>query len=114
MKTKSYKQVESAKRRAELAAANLMDDESRADDFAGMTVEEYAEQRGITIQNPKKGGTNMASKIAQLESELAEANARIEQLESERADVLDALGLEIVDEDEDEDLDEEESESEEE
>ena len=89
-----------------------MNDESRADEFADMTVEEYAEQRGITIQNPQKGGTNMASKIAQLESELADARARIEELESERADVLDALGLEIVDEDEDEDLDEEESENE--
>ena len=113
MKTKSYKQVESAKRRAELAAANLRDDESRADDFADMSVEDYAELRGITIQNPKKGGFKMASRIAALESELAEANARIEELESERADVLDALGLEIVDSDED-DLDSEEIESDEE
>lgn len=112
MKTRTYKQVESAKRRAELAAANLTDDESRADDFADMTVEEYAELRGITIQNPKKGEFKMASRIAQLESELAEANARISELESERTDVLDALGLEIVDEDED--LDDEESETEEE
>lgn len=112
MKTRTYKQVEAAKRRAELAATNLGGDESRADEFADMSVEEYAELRGITIQNPKQGGRNMASRIKELEEQLAEAQARIEELEEERADVLDALGLEIVDDDEGEDFEEEEEEEE--
>ena len=39
----------------------------------------------------------MASKIKELEAELEEANARIEELEGERDGVLDALGVEVVD-----------------
>lgn len=103
MKTRSYKQVEAAKRRAELAAINLMDDESRADEFADMSVEDYADLRGISIQNPQKGGFKMASRIAELEAELEAANARIEELENEKNDVLDVLGIEIVEDDDDED-----------
>lgn len=102
VKTRSYKQVETAKRRAELAAANLRDDDDRADDFADMSVEEYAELRGITIKNPNFGGKKMAKTVKQLEQELSEANTRIEELEAEREDVLDALGVEIVDDDSDE------------
>ena len=109
-KTRSYRQVESAKRRAELAAVNLRGDEDRADEFSDMTVEDYAELRGITIQNPKKEGFKMASRIAELEAELEAANARIEELENERTDVLDALGIELVDEDEDSDTEDDDEE----
>lgn len=109
MKTRTYKQVEAAKRRAEQAAEKLMGDDSRASEFADMSVDEYAELRGISIQNPKKGGTQMASRIQELESQLEEANTRIEELETERADVLDALGVEIVgDDDDDNDTEDEE------
>jgi hypothetical protein len=105
MKTQTRKQLESTKRRAELAAANLRGDEDRADEFANMSIEDYAALRGIAIQNPKKGGLKMASRIKQLEAELDEANARIEELESERDGVLDALGVEVVDDDSDSDND---------
>ncbi len=44
----------------------------------------------------------MAKTVKQLEQELSEANTRIEELEAEREDVLDALGVEIVDDDSDE------------
>lgn len=98
MKTRTYKQVEAAKRRAELAAANLQNDESRADDYADMSVEEYAALRGITVQNPNLGDKKMAKSLKQ---QLDEANARVEELESEREDILDALGIEIVDEESD-------------
>lgn len=108
MKTRSYKQVETAKRRAELAAANLRDDDDRADDFADMSVEEYAELRGITIKNPNFGGKKMAKTVKQLQEELRDANARIEELEAERDDVLDALGVEIVDDDDSDDVEDDE------
>ncbi len=98
MKTRTYKQVEAAKRRAELAAANLQNDESRADDYADMSVEEYAALRGITVQNPNLGDKKMAKSLKQ---QLDEANARVEELESEREDILDALGIKIVDEESD-------------
>jgi hypothetical protein len=108
VKTRTYKQVEAAKRRAELAAANLIGDESRADEFADMSVEEYARIRGITIQNPKKGALKMPSRIKQLEEELEAANSRIEELEAEREDILDVLGVEIVDEEDEGPSDEDE------
>lgn len=107
MKERTYKQVESAKRRAEIAASNLMDDESRADEFADMSVEEYAELRGISIKNPENKERIMATKtplavqVRDLKAQLKEAQDRIDMLESERDDVLDALGLEVIDDDED-------------
>lgn len=122
---RTYKQVETAKKRAELAAANLRDDEDRADDFADMSVEEYADLRGITIKNPIMEGDNMAkislseqvktlkTELAEANEQLAEAHERIEELEDERADVIDALGLE-VEEEEDEDEEEEEEDEDEE
>ena len=52
----------------------------------------------------------MASRIAQLEAELEAANTRIEELENERTDVLEALGIELVDEDEDSDTEDDDEE----
>ncbi len=112
MKTRTYQQVEAAKRKAELAAENLMEDDDLADEFAEMSVEQYAERKGILIQNPKQERKkNMATKreIA-LQEELEEAQARIEELEEERAGILQVMGLEEVDDDEAE-SDEEEDES---
>ena len=116
MKERTYQQVEAAKRRAEIAASNLMGDESRADDFADMSVEEYAELRGIKIQNPNKKETSMAAKIplaeqvSELKAQLRDAQERVDELESGQEDVLEALGLEVVEDDEeieDEDFEEE-------
>lgn len=120
MKTRTYKQVETAKQRAAAFTANVLGEDDRAEEFEDMSVDEYADLKGITIQNPgkgkrsmperatyitirnsTKGGNTMASRIAQLEQELKEANERISELEEEREDVLSALGVEIVDDDSD-------------
>lgn len=109
MKTRTYQQVETAKRRAEAFEANVLGDDDRAQDFADMSVEDYADLRGITIQNPNKQGATMPISITQLRRELREANDRISELEQERADVLDALGLEVIgetDEEEEEEYEE--------
>ena len=114
MKERTYKQIETAKKRAEVAALNLMDDESRSDEFADMSVEEYAELRGITIKNPTTEERNMATsftdQIKSLKEELRESNDRVEELEAEREDILDALGLEIIEEADDEEDDDGEEE----
>jgi hypothetical protein len=103
MKQMTRAQLETTKARAASAARNLRGDEDRAEEFEFMSVEDYAAERGITITNPflYKGERNMASRIKQLEEELSDANRRIEKLENERLDALEALGVEIVDEDED-------------
>ncbi len=109
MKTRTYAQVETAKRRAEAFEANVLSDDERADDFADMSVEDYADLRNISIQNPsQRRPTIMAKSNAQLARELREANKRIEELEQEKADVLDVLGIEVVDDDDEDDEDIEE------
>lgn len=119
MKQKTYNQVEAAKHKAELAAVNLMGDENRAEDFSDMSVEEYAELRGIEIVNPERRAKRMPAKPTLLEQNallkaaLEEAEDRILELETEREEVLDALGIEIINEGEDDDEDEEEEEDDE-
>ena len=119
MKERTYKQIETAKKRAEIAALNLMDDASRSDDFADLSVEEYAELRGITIKNPTTEERNMATsftdqikslkeELREKNEELREATERVEELEAEREDVYDALGIEVVEDEDEEDDDGEE------
>lgn len=75
-----------------------------------MDVEDYADLRGIEIENPvkRKGKMKiMAKSNAQLVRELREANQRISELEQEKQDVLDALGVEIVDDESDDESDDE-------
>jgi len=47
--------------------------------------------------------TSLSTKVTELTEELEEANARIQELESERDAVLEALGLEYIEDEEDED-----------
>jgi hypothetical protein len=121
MKQMTPEQLETAKFRAAVAAASLQGDPDRAEEFESMPIEDYAAERGIQIinPNPKKGDKRMAGKTRdQLQQELDEALDRIDELESEREDALQAFssafGVEIFDDgDESEsdatDLDENES-----
>jgi hypothetical protein len=127
MKSMTPAQLELAKFRAAVAAASLQGDPDRAEEFQDMSIEEYAAERGIEIidqnpapailalvnpnQKPKKGIKPMpresqAGKIRRLQGELDEANERIEELESERLDALEALGVEIIDDDDDDESEE--------
>jgi hypothetical protein len=123
MKRMTPEQVETAKFRAAIAAASLQGDPDRAEEFQDMTIEEYAASRGIEIienpapsilalvnpiHKPQKGRINMAretqaEKIQRLQAELDEANERIEEMETERLDALEALGVEIIDDETDSD-----------
>ena len=47
--------------------------------------------------------TSLSTQVTELTEELEEANARIQELESERDAVLEALGLEYIEDEEDED-----------
>ena len=103
MKIKTYEQVATAKERAEAFERNVLGDEDRAEDFADMDVEDYADLRGIEItENPNKRRPIMTKSNVQLRRELREANERIAELEQEKADVLDALGIEVVESDDEE------------
>jgi len=114
VKTRTRKQVESAQRRAVLAAENLLQDYDRADEIAAMTPDEYAESKGFLISNPKhpkvkKENYHMAT-LKELRQNLKEKDEYIGELEDRLAEIS---GIATIDED-DEDEDDEEGEDSEE
>lgn len=110
-KRRTLRQVETAQRRAELAARNLLQDDDRADEIAEMTPQEYAESKGISISNPHKklnqnGGLNMPT-IRDLTATVREQKKQISELEGENQELQDRLseirGIVADDDFEDED-----------
>ena len=101
-------------------------DSDRADEFDGLSVDEYAEHRGLKIANPRGTGrkANMATKSElqeQVDSAAAVLNeaytpeASREDLASAVGEALDILNGEDADEDDsdpDSDLDEDDEEGE--
>ena len=99
-------------------AVTLMErtgDTDRADEFDGMSVDEYAEHRGLQIANPrrKERKTNMATK-AELQDQLDNINEVLNGAytpEASREDIAAAVGeaLDILNGEDDEDTEEDES-----
>jgi hypothetical protein len=100
---KTWKQVETAKLRAENFVRNVQGDDERADEIADETKEEYAERKGFVIENPSRTATNklgakqMATK-QEVEHELEQAYERIATLEEHIQN-----GAELLDDDDDDD-----------
>jgi hypothetical protein len=110
---RTWKQTETAKRRAENFVRNVQGDADRADEIASESVEDYAERKRIQIENPSQQLTIRRVKImvttatkAELEQELEDAYARIEELESHIA-----AGVELLPDDEDDEDDDTEEEA---
>lgn len=53
-KTKTREQVEAMQAKAVRFLNDVVDDSDKADELAGLSVEEYAERKKLTISNPKK------------------------------------------------------------
>jgi hypothetical protein len=71
----------------------------RAEEFEGMSVDDYAEHRGFRLTNPRRRTTNMADKTAPTKSELqAQIDDAIDALEdaytpeSTREELASAIG----------------------
>ncbi len=117
MKTRTHRQVETAKGRAEAFARNVLKSDDQAEQIAAESVDEYATRKRITISNParKETRSHMATK-QELEKIIGEQTVLIEELEDELGDlrrvVKEAADLLPDDDDEDEDEDEDESEEE--
>jgi hypothetical protein len=131
MKTKTLKQVETAKERAERFTRDVIGDDDRADEIADESLEEYADRKRIVIENPvvrngrfvphqqltnEEGSTesNMATK-EELEQELQGTYERIGELEATLSNIAqasqEALPEDIFGED-DEDGDDEDGDDE--
>lgn len=118
MKSRTFRQVEATKQKAENFTRNVLGDDERADEIAAESVEDYAERKRLTIENPSLEGRKMSTKR---ERELLEENkaqaTMIEELETEldtlRGAVSKAAAL-LPDEDEDESDEESDDEDEDE
>lgn len=102
---KDREQAESAKQRAVTFLTNVVQDEDRADEVAGESLDSWLEETGRRIaNNPTKGKDTMPKTKAQLAAELDEANDYIEQLEAKLDDIAGIAGDE--EDEDDDDLDE--------
>ncbi|MCC6591159.1 MAG: hypothetical protein IT168_31020 [Bryobacterales bacterium] len=105
MARKTLDQVITAQQRAINLMLNV-GDEDRAQEFASMDPEEYAERKGIEITepNPTKGALTMARQQKPTRAELEQENAELKQrLESIMG--VAAGDVEIVEEEEEDDVD---------
>lgn len=109
MKSCTLEQVETAQKRAVLAAQNLLQNDDLADEIESMTPEEYAESKGIAIvSNPNlnqysKGRFSMAT-LKELRREIVEKDDYIRELEDRLSEIT---GLATLSDDDDEDLEDE-------
>ena len=86
--------------RKKTQAAEFMDrigQPDRAEEFEGMSVDEYAEHRGFRLTNPRRRTTNMANTTAEsdLQDQLDDAIAALEEAytpEASREDLAVAIG----------------------
>jgi hypothetical protein len=98
-KKMTEREAEISKARAARFAANVLKDDELADQIADASLNEWADRKGISIENPRKEKimatkSQLEERIEQLEEELSEYQDREEQL-------LEILGVEDADDDED-------------
>jgi hypothetical protein len=62
-KALSRDQVEAKQAKAVRFAENVLDDEDKADELAALSPEEYAERRGLRLQNPRGKGVISMRKV---------------------------------------------------
>lgn len=84
-----------------------------ADEFEGMSAEEYAQHKGATLMNSgtRKGTMAKGKSKADLEDELDDANDYIEKLESRLNDIVGIASEDDDNDDADNDDDEEDDDS---
>jgi hypothetical protein len=102
MKTKTRDQVEKMQQKAVRFSQDVLHDSDKAYEIAGLSVEEYAERKKITIVNPRERRHRMARRNPPSKEELLD---RIDHLEAENQELNDRLDeitdLAAPDEDED-------------
>jgi hypothetical protein len=102
----TFRQAGSRKDQAERFTRDVLEDDDRADEISAMSVEDYAEQRGVKLVDQKQGDDmirkNNGARSGQLSTNPAavalealkgtnEATKRIRQLEQELQDAKDEL-----------------------
>jgi len=101
------RKAEIKKEQAERFARNVLKDDDLADSIADENLEEWAERKGIVIENPqqrklRKGVRTMPTK-QQLEDRVAELEAEVDEYADREAAILEALGVETEEDESSED-----------
>jgi len=102
MKDVTYDQAEAKRRKAEQFLRDVVGDDDRADEFGGMSTEDYAERKGLRIINPARRNTTMAYTKAQLEERIRDLEEENENLAEQIDEAAKIFGF-VDDEDEDDD-----------
>ncbi|HEY6293323.1 MAG TPA: hypothetical protein VI455_17365 [Terriglobia bacterium] len=105
MKTMTREQVERMKEKAARFSRDVLDDQQKADEFDDMSVDDYAEHKGIALSNPRKAAkmarTSLREKVEDLEAENDELREKVDEYEARFDDI--ASSIPEVTEEEDED-----------
>lgn len=88
MKTKTRDQVVKMQEKAVRFSRDVLNDSDKADEIAGLSVEEYADRKKITIENPRRRHA-MAHKSNQVSRQ--QLLDQIDDLQAENQDLNDRL-----------------------
>ena len=114
-KTKTLDQVQAMQEKAVRFLHDVVDDPDRADEFEAMSPEEYAEHKGVEIENPSpaRGKENKTRRLQMDRPTYRELKDRIEELEEENQalnDKLDSISDIVSEAEEDEEDEDDEDE----
>lgn len=90
MKTKTRDQVEKMQAKAVRFSDDVLQDSSKADEIAGLSVEEYAARKKITVVNPTRRN-RMARRNPPPTPSKEELLDRIDELEQENQELSDIV-----------------------
>lgn len=90
MKTKTRDQVEKMRAKAVRFSEDVLHDSDKADEIAGLSVEEYAERKKITVVNPTRRN-RMARRNPSSTPSKDELLDRIDELEAENQELSDIV-----------------------
>jgi hypothetical protein len=97
-------QVQAKQDKAVQFLRDVVGDDNKADDFENMSLDEYAEHKGITITNPRRG-KNMANGSSPTKQDLQDQIDELQEENQDLRDQLDAIADIVTPSDEDDDYD---------
>ena len=108
MKSLTRQQLERRKAQAVRFTRDVREDDDRADEIDGESLEDYAQDRHIKLSNPKGAKTMAVQTRRELLDRIAELESENEDLQSRLDEISDIIGDNDDNGDEDPDSEEEE------
>jgi hypothetical protein len=86
-----YDKIEKRQAKAVSFARDFLQDDALGDELESLSVEEYADRRGIPIANPSRGEVNTMPR-EKLEDVVSDRDALLDKLDDLRDEIDDILG----------------------